>query len=219
MKRTLLVAMTMTASQMAHADAHWHAREVKPTSDAVGAVAPFEQPSAARPEGTIAVSSGSSTMELDVARGAIVSRATFPCAVLHRISGTLFGSCGGELVAFGSGLNVTWSAHWPSNPQLAAKDVFANGTRVVATFASGFNLVVRVATTNGAVISEVDTKAMLADGRARASVFIHSSTVLAFAFHYALPKNTLVALTTDGQRVAATREVPASETVWDDGVH
>jgi hypothetical protein len=219
MKRTLLAAMVMVSSQTAHADARWHAREMKPTSDAVGSVAPFEPPSAARPEGTIAVSAGWSTMEVDVARRAIVSRASFPCAVLHRISGVLLGSCDGDLVAFGSGLGVSWRAHWPTNVQLAPKDIFANGTRVVATFASGFNLVVRVATTNGVVVSEVDTKALLVDGRARASVFVHGSTVIAFAFHYAQAKNTLLALSPDGQHVAATREVPALEAAWDDGVH
>ena len=224
MRRFFFALVVTTSSLVAHASARWHAREMKPTSDAVAAVAPLSPPNAAHPEGTVAISAGYSTFEVDVARGAIVARQPFDCGVLHQLSSGLFGSCGGDIVAFGPSLAVTWRAHWATGPHLSGKDLYAknlfvSGSRVVATFWDLFHLVVRVASTSGAVIAEVDTKATLFDARAVATIYVHGTTVIAFASHFAAQKNTLVALTPDALRVAATRDVASSETVWDDGVH
>jgi hypothetical protein len=219
MKKLACIAGLVVSIGAHAAGARYHAREIKPTTDYVVAAAPCASPSAAHVEGTVVVSDGVSTMEVDVARTAVVARQPFSCGVLHRLSGVLVGSCGGDIVAFDAGLRVAWRAHWPTASNVVAKDLFAGGAgRIVATFEIGGELVLRVATAAG-VVSEVRTGAVLVDAKARANVDVHGTTIIAFVSHHASPDNTLVALSPDGQRVIARRIIASPSVVWDDGTH
>jgi len=200
----LLVLVPVAAS----AGTRYHAREIRPSSAYLEAAAPGEPASAAHTQGTVVVSDGAATMEVDVTSGAVVARQPFPCAVLHRLSGALVGSCGGDVVAFGPQLSVAWRAHWPTPSALVAKDMFANGSLIVAAFSESFELVLRIATRAGAVVSEVRTGAPVPDPRARIDVDSHGTTIVAQVSYWASPTSTLVTLTPDGRRVAARRVFP-----------
>ena len=201
--------------------AKFHAREIKPTSDYVWSAAALAGPTPQHPEGTVVVADGSSTMEVDVLHTTVVTRLPFRCEVLHRISSDVLGICGGDVVAFGPSLGVSWRAHWASVEHLAAKDVFFDGRGlVVATFRDdAMNLVLRVASASGATVSEVHTTAHLYDGTGRTSVYFHAGAVLAQTWQSGVMRGALVVLSADGRRIRARRELVGFDGAWDDGAH
>ncbi len=222
MKTVVGVALSLlTFVLSARAEANYVAREIKPAGSEVYSAALGALPSAVRPQGTVVVSTRTSTMEVDVANGTIVVAQPFPCTVLHRLAGVLVGICDGDIVAFDSSLVVTWRAHWSAPEQLVAKGLFTNNRGlVVATYrGTSSELVIRVASMIGTPISELHTPASLVDGRGRAEIYFHGATVFAYAWHGSAMRNSVLVLSYDQQHVRAQRALTNFDTAWDDGTN
>jgi hypothetical protein len=212
---SLLVIAVVSAH--AEADAQYHAREIAPTGDRVFAVAQGATPTTAHAEGTIVISAGTTTKEIDVAHGTVVAQQPFACRPLRRYGGALFGICDGDVVAFGGNLAVTWRAHRPSTEQLAPNELFSNGQLVVATYCTNTSVVIRVLTMGGAEVSQFQPAIPTYDCRVRFAVSAHGATIIVHEWHPTQMRSDLFVLSTDGRSMRASRSTTNFDMAWDDG--